>query len=211
MAEKSYLFGHQIVFSSKRTLTDQVHGILCEEIHRGRWRFGDRLPSITDLAEESGLSRMPIQQSFERLENEGYVRRQERVGTFLVSVMPQSGTPRGAIGILMLADEEFRDTNPLLTSHHRVQKILEAAVQIGYQIETVYLRKNDDWDSTDALGGPFSDRVKGIISLHPFPHPNPEILPEDRLPLVFWGLLRITISHVCMAIIYMQWSSLRKK
>jgi len=36
MTEKLYLFGHQIVDSSKTTLADQVHGILCEEIHRER-------------------------------------------------------------------------------------------------------------------------------------------------------------------------------
>jgi len=101
--------------------------------------------------------------------------------------MPQSGASRGSIGILMLADDEFEDTNPMLTSRARVQKIIDEAMKIGYQIETVYLKKVDDWQSADSVGRVFSNRVKGIISLHPFPHPNPETLSDDKLPLVFWG------------------------
>jgi len=80
------LFGQLIVPSNNPTLAEQVYDILCEEIHAGRWKIGERLPSITALAEQSGLSRMPIQRAFENLRKEGYVTQKRRVGTFLTSL-----------------------------------------------------------------------------------------------------------------------------
>jgi GntR family transcriptional regulator of arabinose operon len=185
--ETTKLYGHTIVFSKRRTLTDQVYDILCEEIHRGRWRVGEKTPSHTELAEQGGLSRMPIQQAFERLEQEGYVRSKERVGSFLISAMPKGLSPKGSIGILMMAHESNVTAGRALTWHARVHLILQAAVERGYQIETVYLTRSDDWSKVDRKGRYFSDRTRGIISLHLFPRASGQQLDSDQIPFVFWG------------------------
>ncbi len=59
--EISKLFEHPITRSNQISLTDQIHDILCEEIHAGRWRAGEKLPSMAVIANQCGVSRMPVE------------------------------------------------------------------------------------------------------------------------------------------------------
>ncbi|MCX7012728.1 MAG: winged helix-turn-helix domain-containing protein, partial [Candidatus Sumerlaeota bacterium] len=97
------LYEQSILPSGKLSLSEQIHDILLRQIHAGRWKIGDRLPSISALAAESGLSRQPIQQAFDSLRAEGYVRSEQGNGTFLASVLPEGKSPIGAIGIVMFS------------------------------------------------------------------------------------------------------------
>ena len=59
--EISKLFEHPITRSSQISLADQSHDILCEEIHAGRWKVGEKLPSMMVIANQCGVSRMPVE------------------------------------------------------------------------------------------------------------------------------------------------------
>lgn len=191
MTDSQRLFSRTIVPSGRLTLTEQVYDILCEEIHAGRWQIGDRLPSISAMAIESGLSRRPVQQALDRLREEGYVRQEQGSGTYLASLLPKGRTPLGSIGILVARREE-NEARPFSTvlndlDHWRMHAILKIAAEHNYTEEIRYLPENHDGADIDKAGGLFSDRVKGVISLHQFPRVDHTELGPDDLPFVYLG------------------------
>ena len=178
------LYGKVVEVPSRMTLAEQIYCILCEEIQAGRWEIGERLPGVAMLSDMSGVSRAPIQQAFSRLEAEGWVKARARSGTYLQAVLPYGREALGAIGIAMRQEALERD-DPTQSLH--LHAILEGAVQKNYVTEVVTLGRNADWAQLNCRGVFFSNRVRGIISLHAFPYIEPNELPVDRLPLLFWG------------------------
>ncbi len=175
------LYGRPVSPSRRLSLTDQIYDIIREEIASGRWRLGDRLPSISSLAEESGISGWPVQQAFERLREEGILAQRKGSGTYLASLLPRGHSPRGAIGVVAprqgASSPEF--------NQWRLHEILSAAADRSYLAEVRYFDANEDPGIIAKIGGLFSSQVQGLISLMPFDHyPGPE-LPPDHLPLVF--------------------------
>lgn len=61
------------------------------EIARGKIKAGERLPSKRALAEELGVSVVTVQQAYEQLLAEGYIRSRERSGYFAENVPVQKG------------------------------------------------------------------------------------------------------------------------
>jgi GntR family transcriptional regulator of arabinose operon len=178
------------------TLTSQVREILLEEILSGRWQPGDRLPSVAALAQKSGLSRWPIQEAFETLRNEGYLRQSERSGTFLESMNPRGHSPLGTVGIAMLLREDHQRWSTTPYSEYRLSRVLAVAEERRYAAEIKYLRPEDDWSQLDRAGGRgvFGEHVMGVISLYPFPHAPKDTLTPNDLPFVHLG----SNSHVCL-------------
>jgi GntR family transcriptional regulator/MocR family aminotransferase len=66
-----------------RALHRQVYDGYRAAIVEGRLRPGQRLPSTRSLAQELGISRMPVVIAFEQLVAEGYLRSQVGAGTFV--------------------------------------------------------------------------------------------------------------------------------
>ena len=187
---KMQLYGRPIFADSEdATLTAQVYEILREEICAGRWQVGQRLPGVPTFADETGLSRWPLQRAFEKLREEGYLRQEKRVGSFLASVNPKDAGARGVVGIAMPVLDGGDE--PVTYQHlpHRLRFIIEGATERGYLTQVKYLRDSDDWRQISRRGAVFSDRVEGVISLFAFPHAREEdlALDADRLPFVFWG------------------------
>ena len=119
--EKARLFGRPILHSDlAHSLVDQVCEILLEEIHGGRWEVGERLPGASALAEESGLSRSPIQRAFEKLRERGYLRQEHRSGTYLASIYPKGLAPGGSIGIAIVLKEQGGQWYTFPHTHHRL-------------------------------------------------------------------------------------------
>jgi len=181
MAEPLTLFGRPVSPSGRLSLTEQIYDILCEEIHAGRWRLGDRLPSISALAEESGISGWPFQQAFERLREEGILTQKKGSGTFLASLLPMGHSPRGAIGVVV----PQQGSSSTEFNQWRLHGILAAAAERNFLTEVRYFSRDDNPDSIDLVGGLFSDQVRGIISLMSFDHYDGPELQPNRLPLVF--------------------------
>ena len=74
----------------KSTYRDAVYQQLRAELKRGAWRTGECLPSIKRIAAELGTSIRPVQQAFEMLERDGYVRREVGRGTTVVDINPEA-------------------------------------------------------------------------------------------------------------------------
>ncbi|HOE95395.1 MAG TPA: substrate-binding domain-containing protein [Candidatus Sumerlaeota bacterium] len=186
--EHPQLFGRPIFPPDQGlTLTSQVREILLEEIHGGHWEVGERLPSVATLARQSGLSRWPIQEAFESLRKEGYLRQSSRSGTYLESLAPQGRKPLGSIGIVLMLEEEQGNWKTPPFTQYRLGRVIEMAEQRNFAVEVKYLRPSDDWSRVDQVGGVFSDKVIGVIALNPFHHPAAFELPPDRLPFVHIG------------------------
>lgn len=192
MAKKQYLFNKPVLESHNLTLTEQVYDILREEIYSGRWEIGERLPSISVLAEESGLSGWPFQKAFELLREEGYIVQKSGSGSYLASILPKGRSLSGAIGVAILLEEIPR----LRTAHVRLHHILDAATKRNYITEPVYLKPDDDWESINTKNAYFSEQVKGVISLKSFPSMPALELHHDKLPMVF--ISGYTCDDYCM-------------
>jgi GntR family transcriptional regulator of arabinose operon len=189
MADKPKLLGHDIIKSGKLTLSEQVYDIVCQEIHAGRWDLGDKLPSIPAMAEESGVSSMPISQAFDRLREEGYVRTEKGSGTFLSAVLPAGATPLGSIGVIVVRHME---QNQMGSAHDelddwRMHALIQEAAKRNYTEEVRYLTREYDGVGIDKVGGLFGENVKGIISLHDFPREDHTELPPNNIPFVYLG------------------------
>ncbi len=180
------LFGHPITNTSQISLADQIHDVLFSEIYARRWKPGDKLPSMTELAKQSGCSRMPVQEAIERLGAEGYIVQVARSGLFLPQTLPQSKGALGTIGILVRAqqkdeqDIEFLGFEQLLI--HRLMSKIET---YNYKTQIVYVGEDDDLQDVQKRGSVFKD-VKGIISLFTFPHAGGKTAEAGDIPILFW-------------------------
>ncbi len=185
--ETPKLLGHPITRSTQISLADQIHDILCEEIHAGRWVVNEKLPSMMTIADQCGVSRMPVQQAIERLGEEGYVRQENRSGIYLASKMPEGREPLGIIGIVLLSDpQDEREMEHLAYEQLLVHRFIKEAADRNYQTRVFYANKNQNWDEINRPGLVFDGNVKGIVSLVPFKRPANGFLETDRIPLVFW-------------------------
>lgn len=180
------LLGHPITNTAQISLADQIYDALCTEIFAKRWKPGDKLPSLTEVAKHSGCSRMPAQQALERLVADGYIKNVPRSGLFLGDTLPENRRILGTIGILVRAqhateqDVEFLGFEQLLI--HRLMTEIE---NYNYKPQIVYAHKGDDLAEVQKNGSVFKD-VKGIISLFTFPHDGRKPLQDGEVPIVFW-------------------------
>ena len=182
------LFEHPITRESGHLpLADQIYDILREEIHAGRWKIDEKMPSMMTLADECEVSRMPVQQAVERLGAEGYLRQENRSGVYLASMAPEGRTPIGTIGILLLADSENeRELDFLAFEQKLVHSFMKQAEAANYQTKVVYVSAKDSHEELNKKGYLLDENVKGIISLFPFYRPLNSVLDKNRIPLVFW-------------------------
>lgn len=182
------LYGRPIFASDPDlTITDQIFEVLCEEIRTGHWKVGERLPSVTALSSQTGLGRTPIQQAFERLRQAGYVRQEQRSGTFLESQFPEGEQNLGTIGVALHLGQEEGALVPDAYSHFRLARLLKAAAERGYATEVRYLRTQAEWDNVDVVGKVFAEGTKGIVALHPFEREDAAIIRPGRFPFVYLG------------------------
>ncbi len=182
------MYGRPVFTSdSDLTLTDQIFEILCEEIRTGHWKVGERLPSVTALSKQTGLGRTPIQQAFERLSETGYVRQEQRSGTYLEAQFPRGEENLGTLGVALHLADEGGSLVPDAYSHFRLARLLKAISERGYGAQVRYLRTQEEWGNVDTVGAVFDENVKGVVALHPFDHDNSPIIRPGKLPFVYLG------------------------
>ena len=179
------LLGWSVFHPFRLTLTQQIHDILCREIHAGRWNEGEQLPSIGELSKESGIGQTPVWQAYEMLRNEGYVRQNGRKGTILITVSPEGVERHSVIGVAAVSQPGTDTETARGADSLHFHTILEDALKRHYVTEVVCLNREDDWTKITTRTGPFSDRVQGIISLHPFPYVYPSKQDRSNIPIVF--------------------------
>ena len=186
------LYGHPISQARKTTLTEQVCDILLTEIQRGRWRIGERLPSIAELAEQGGLTRAPVAGAFEMLRQAGYIEQKSRRGSFLIATSPLGQKPSWTVGVVAhLHMPATGEMEPISQNHiYLMHLIVQEAARRNSFVETHYLVNEAACEKLDGKDGPFGGRVQGVISLHPFPRPPLHDVRPGCVPLVFLGTER---------------------
>jgi hypothetical protein len=187
MKKEQKLYGRSIVPGLRVTQVEQLHDILLEEIQSGRWTVGQRMPSVSDLARQSGLSRGSVQRALEMLGRESYIHQEDRKGTFLASVFPRKGKAAGTIGVAMMKEDESDGSQANPPFVFQLHWILEMAAERDYVGKVLYLDRGEDWSRIDRTDGPFGSEVRGILTPYPFHHPEAGELPPGRIPLVFAG------------------------
>ena len=87
------------------TLHDRILADVRDNIVRGIWPPGYRIPFETDMATEYGVSRMTVNKALTQLTREGYLERRRKLGTFVTA-------PRVQSAVMEIANigEEIRDT-----------------------------------------------------------------------------------------------------
>lgn len=184
------LYGRPIeTNSSKGTLTSQVHTVLLEEIQEGRWQVGDRLPGVSHLAEETGISRWAFQRAYERLREAGYLKQERGAGSFLISSNPRERVSIRTVGVLMPLESDPVNEGLAAFAHDHLRMLMRSAEKRGYEVEVEYLRAGAKPENICKKGGVFDNSVHGIISLAVFPHSSEAALEltEDEIPFVHWG------------------------
>lgn len=63
----------------------QIHNQIRDEIEKGKWTVGDRIPSERELATQFSVSRMTLRQAVQTLVDEGILERKIGSGTFVAS------------------------------------------------------------------------------------------------------------------------------
>lgn len=69
--------------AAPRPLYQQVKVRILDQIHRGQWRAGSKIPSENQLVQELGVSRMTVNRALRELAQEGYLQRVAGVGSFV--------------------------------------------------------------------------------------------------------------------------------
>jgi len=72
----------------------QLYTILRDELTRGVWKPGERMPSETELIAAYGVSRITVRQAFDLLVNDGFVYRRRGSGTFVTTRSSDSSLNR---------------------------------------------------------------------------------------------------------------------
>lgn len=72
----------------------QLEQWLLQGIIDGRWKLGDRLPSIRELCAQQGLSKATVQHALQRLEVQGLVEVRPKAGHFVTLVPINTRPPR---------------------------------------------------------------------------------------------------------------------
>ncbi|HEX4482610.1 MAG TPA: GntR family transcriptional regulator [Solirubrobacteraceae bacterium] len=85
----------------------QLDWALCAQIRDGRFAPGERLPTLRELAEETGLNVNTVRTVYRRLEQRGLIESQQGSGTF-VAAAPNDGAALSSIAAH--AAEEARET-----------------------------------------------------------------------------------------------------
>ena len=65
------------------SLHQRVYVDLKEQIENGVFKYGDLIPSESDLQKKYAVSRAPVRQALARLENEFYIEKKQGKGTFV--------------------------------------------------------------------------------------------------------------------------------
>ena len=182
ITKKITLYGHPVIPHRRLTVAQQVHKILVEEIHAGRWQIGTRLPGVVNICSETGLGNQTVQRAFTLLKEDGYVKSDPNKGTYLVSVLPENVQPSAKhVGILM-TEEQSRIPYTLWLSH----LFMDAALRHGLLGEVRIVASDSDWTEVTTAGKVFTPQVKSVISLIPFTQdPDYEWSPT-ALPVLFF-------------------------
>jgi DNA-binding LacI/PurR family transcriptional regulator len=131
----------------------QLAGRLREEIGRGRLKPGDRLPSLSELKAEYGISQATMERVHASLEQDGLIVRHQGRGTFVAEPTVRART--GIVGITGLGFVKERGSLYWL-------RVLEGMQSVAVENALQILLVDDD------PGGPGWAKTDAVITTSPF-------------------------------------------
>ncbi|MCC5965777.1 MAG: GntR family transcriptional regulator [Natronohydrobacter sp.] len=125
--------------------------ILRGRLQGGDWAPGDRLPTITELGQIYGVAAVTVRQAIAILEEEGYLRRQQGLGTFVTEKAAQP--TRFAVGLDWPAlIDMITKTTPRLLHKEAVTDLPRHAPDDGMPAPAYhYLRRVNALEGRDCL------------------------------------------------------------
>ncbi len=178
MAGAGEIFGTRIIDSDRLPYVQQIYDAMRRQIHNGRWKVGDRLPGVKELADSSGQMIKTVQTVYRMLSRDGYIRSEDRRGTFLISRTPRNVKSRGLVGILLSREQESEHV-----SRYYVHELTSEALRHGYLVETRAVEGTRRFDTYSDLRDIFGRNLKGLLILYPFQFPRPA--GEAPVPWVY--------------------------
>ncbi|MFC5631340.1 MULTISPECIES: GntR family transcriptional regulator [Streptococcus] len=112
-----------------------IHDALKEQIDKGIWKIGDRLPSERDLADNFSVSRMTLRQAITLLVDEGILERRVGSGTYVASRRVQEKM-RGTTSFTEIVTAQGKTPSTKLISY---QKKLASQTEM----DRLHLKKTD--------------------------------------------------------------------
>ncbi|MBF0786453.1 MULTISPECIES: GntR family transcriptional regulator [unclassified Streptococcus] len=109
-----------------------IHDKLKEEIDRGIWKIGERLPSERDLADTFGVSRMTLRQGITLLVEEGILQRKVGSGTYVASTRVQEKM-RGTMSFTDIIQLQGKTPSSQLLSYIRTKPNDKEVSQLNLQ------------------------------------------------------------------------------
>ena len=76
---------------SKLKLYVQIYTIIREKIESGEWPAGTQIPTEDDLCRTYDVSKVTVREAIQELAREGFLRRQQGKGTFVLYSVPHLG------------------------------------------------------------------------------------------------------------------------
>lgn len=114
------------------TLHERILTEVRENILRGDWRPGHRIPFETDMANQYGVSRMTVNKALTQLTREGYLERRRKIGTFVARPRVQSAVMEIAnIGEEIRKRGEVYSFQPILSEVRAATASERAALGVG--------------------------------------------------------------------------------
>lgn len=164
------LYGHKLDLRGSVSLRDQIHRILCAEIEAGRWREGEQLPTVRELAKLSGLSSSPISQAMAALVREGFLLRHVGRGTFLRSAAPGQRRRTGSVGIVYSgAAPGQKTTASEAFDRELIMAVVELLTEHGYSVQLFHEDglTIEGWKSVQIItSSPFKN-LAGVLNVGP--------------------------------------------
>ena len=162
-------------------LYKQISETIRQEILNGRWKAGDRLPSVRELAEQWNCTIGTIQHAYRELADQGLVTSRAGQGTKVVESLP------------VLNDTPLRRAMLI----HRAEGFLLEVLTGGYKIEEVEQAMRqalDRWRMVESEVEPADERSLRFSGSHDLAvtwmaSHFPEIAPNCSLQLNFTGSL----------------------
>lgn len=176
----------------------QLAEIIKSAICSGRFGVGDKIPSTSELMDEFGVSAHTVRQSIGILENEGFLKRRQGMGTFVIS---QSAVgeerARKVVGCLVVHLHPALTTTTSSLVHHLESELAAK----GYSL-MVAVTNGDPAGEEKRLRAMVEEKVCGIlwetVSL-----PSPELIESLRgigIPFVFMNTPSFEVPGDCVCI-----------
>jgi DNA-binding GntR family transcriptional regulator len=130
---------------SKQKLYVQIYSIIREKVESGEWPEGTQIPTEDDLCRTYDVSKVTVREAIQELVREGYLRRQQGKGTFVLPPMPQIGLSMRAGLTEVPYGEEVTVSKEIIESRILMpEEEIRLLLQTEEKIRYVLLRKYID-------------------------------------------------------------------